>query len=38
MQPDRADALCLWGHMAALQLPGLAHGKTGNVVPMRRAS
>lgn len=24
MQPDRADAIALWGHMAAQQLPGLA--------------
>lgn len=27
LQADRADALCLFGHMAALQLPMLAHGK-----------
>ena len=39
VQPDRCDALCLWGHMAAQQLPSLAHGKPkSNVVPMRRAS
>lgn len=24
MQPDRADALCLWAHVASLQLPDLA--------------
>lgn len=39
VQPDRCDALCLFGHMAAQQLPSLAHGKPkSNVVPMRRAS
>jgi Holliday junction resolvasome RuvABC endonuclease subunit len=27
MQPDRADALCLWCHVAADQLPSLKHGK-----------
>jgi Holliday junction resolvasome RuvABC endonuclease subunit len=27
MQADRADALCLWGHMAAQQIPMLAHGR-----------
>lgn len=27
MQPDRADALCLWCHVASLQMPELAHGK-----------
>lgn len=39
MQPDRADALCLWGHMAAQQLPSLTHGKPpkNNVIPMQRA-
>lgn len=27
LQPDRADALCLWCHVASLQLPELAHGR-----------
>lgn len=27
MQADRADALCLWTHMAAQQIPMLAHGR-----------
>jgi Holliday junction resolvasome RuvABC endonuclease subunit len=27
MQADRADALCLWGHIAAEQLPSLKHSK-----------
>src|SRR5690606_4804198 len=26
LQPDRADAVCLWAHMAAQQIPMLAHG------------
>lgn len=39
MQPDRADALCLWCHVAAQQLPALIHGADVNkVIPMRRAS
>lgn len=27
MQADRADALCLWGHLAAQQIPEIAFGK-----------
>jgi hypothetical protein len=27
LQPDRADAVCLWAHMAAQQIPMLAHGR-----------
>lgn len=27
LQADRADALCLFGHMAAQQIPMLAHGR-----------
>lgn len=27
MQPDRADALCLWAHMAAQQIPELAFSR-----------
>jgi hypothetical protein len=37
MDPDRADALCVFAFVAAEQLPSLKHGR-GNVVPMRRAS
>ena len=28
MQNDRADALCLWGHMAALQMPELEYRRS----------
>lgn len=34
MQPDRADALCLWAHVASLQLPDLAFHQS---KPRRRA-
>jgi hypothetical protein len=39
IQPDRCDALCLWGHVAAQQVPALIHGADASkVIPMRRAS
>lgn len=39
VQGDRCDAIALWTHMAAQQLPFLAHGKPAksNVIPMQRA-